>query len=172
MSELMKNSRRSDRELSHALKTSQPTVSRTRERLEKEGYINEYTVIPNFKKLGYHLFALTFFTWNKGLSKNEREEARKQAIQQSPSVASNVVIIERGIGFGMNYDSFMASFHKNYTSYSELISEMKKNPYLDKARVESFIVNLDDEIHYRYLTFSTLAKDLLSVQAVQDMNMK
>ena len=65
MTELLKNSHRSDRELARALGTSQPTVSRTREKLEKEGYINEYQIIPNFQKLGYHLFALTFFTGTK-----------------------------------------------------------------------------------------------------------
>jgi len=163
----MKNSHRSDRELARALHISQPTVSRNRERLEKEGYINEYTVIPNFQKLGYHLFALTFFTWNKDLSKDEMEEAKKWALEQSRSVSSTVVMIERGIGFGLNYDSFMASFHKNYTSYAELMGEVKKARYLDRARVDSFIVNLDDEVHYRYLTFSTLAKHLLSAQDIE-----
>jgi DNA-binding Lrp family transcriptional regulator len=159
VSELMKNSRRSDRELARALGVSQPTVSRTKARLEKEGYISEYTMIPNFNKLGYHLFALTFFSWKQGVSKNEMEEAIKFAQEKAPSVLSNVVLIERGIG--LNYDSFMGSFHKDYSSYTKLISEIKKNPYLNSAKMESFIVNLDDEIHYRTLTFSTLAKHLL-----------
>jgi hypothetical protein len=37
----------------------------------------------------------------------------------------------------------------------------KKNPYLDTSKLESFLVDLDDKIHYRYLTFSTLAKHIL-----------
>jgi DNA-binding Lrp family transcriptional regulator len=41
ISELMKNSRKSDRELARTIGTSQPTVTRTRNRLEKEGYIKE-----------------------------------------------------------------------------------------------------------------------------------
>jgi Lrp/AsnC family transcriptional regulator for asnA, asnC and gidA len=52
ISELMKNSRRSDRALAKVLKTSQPMVTRTRARLEREGYLREYTVIPDFHKLG------------------------------------------------------------------------------------------------------------------------
>jgi DNA-binding Lrp family transcriptional regulator len=36
ISELMKNSRRSDRELAKALGTSQPTITRTRGKLERE----------------------------------------------------------------------------------------------------------------------------------------
>jgi DNA-binding Lrp family transcriptional regulator len=159
ISELMTNSRRSDRQLAKALGVSQPTVSRAKTRLEKEGYISEYTVIPNFNKIGYHLFALTFFSWKEGVSKSEMEEAIKRAQKKAPSVPSNVVLIERGIG--SKYNSFMGSFHRDYSSYAELMRKMKRDPYVDSARMESFIVNLDDEIHYRPLTLSTLAKHLL-----------
>jgi DNA-binding Lrp family transcriptional regulator len=41
VSELMKNSRRSDRELAKAVGVSQPTVSRLVKRLEKDGLIKE-----------------------------------------------------------------------------------------------------------------------------------
>jgi DNA-binding Lrp family transcriptional regulator len=157
----MTNSCRSDRQLAKALGVSQPTVSRIKAKLEKEGYISEYTIIPNFYKMGYHLFALTFFSWKQGVSKTEMEEAIKYAKEKAPSVPSNVVLIERGIG--LNHDSFMGSFHEDYSSYTKLMSEIKKNPYSDLARMESFIVDLDDEIHYRNLTFSTLAKHLLEM---------
>jgi Lrp/AsnC family leucine-responsive transcriptional regulator len=53
LSELIKNSRISDRELGKKLRMSQPTVSRIRNKLENEGYIKEYTLIPDFQKLGY-----------------------------------------------------------------------------------------------------------------------
>ena len=164
VAELLKNSNRSDRELAKALGISQPTVSRTRVRLEEEGYISEYTVIPNFNKLGYHLFALTFFTWKEGLTEKEKQEAVDWGLEQARKVPSNVVLIERGIG--LNYNAFMASFHKDYSSYTDLTREVKASPYMDTSNVESFIVNLDDKVHYRYLTFATLAKHL------QEMNKK
>jgi len=159
VSELLINSRRSDRQLAKALGVSQPTVTRTRAMLEKEGYISEYTVIPNFNKLGYHLFVLTFFSWKEGVDKSEMEEAIKRAQKKAPSVPSNVVLIERGIG--LNYDSVMGSFHKDYSSYRQLLDEIRKNPYVDLGRMDNFIVSLDDEIHYRKLTFSTLARTFL-----------
>jgi DNA-binding Lrp family transcriptional regulator len=166
ISELMKNSCRSDRQLAKALGVSQPTVSRTKARLEKEGYVSEYTIIPNFNKIGYHLFALTFFSWKQGVCTSEMEEAIKLAQEKAPSAPSNIVLIERGIG--LNYNSFMGSFHKDYSSYTKLMDEIKKNPYLDPARMESFIVNLDDKIHYRTLTFSTLAKHLLETNQKEE----
>ena len=46
LSELIKNSHRSDRELAKAIGSSQPTTTRLRNKLEKEGYIREYTIIP------------------------------------------------------------------------------------------------------------------------------
>ena len=71
LSELMKDSRRSDRELAKQLKMSQPTVSRIRNKLEKAGYIEEYTLIPNFTKLGYNLMALTFIARAKEYAKQD-----------------------------------------------------------------------------------------------------
>jgi DNA-binding Lrp family transcriptional regulator len=159
ISELLKNSRRSDRELAKALGVSQPTVSRTKARLEKEGYISEYTIIPNFHKLGYHLFALTFFSLKKDIPPSEMPTAVKLGLERALEVPSNVVLIERGIG--LHFDSFMASFHKDYSSYTSLVQGVKTSKYLNLETVESFIVDLDDKVHYRYLAFSTLAKHLL-----------
>lgn len=162
ISELMKNSCRSDRELAKAIGVSQPTVSRIKAKLEKEGYVSDYTIIPDFNKIGYHLFALTFFSWKKGLSAEEMEEARRYGLEKAPLVSPNVVLIERGIG--LNHDSFMASFHEDYSSYVRLVQEVRNNPYFDTSNVESFLVDLNDKVHYRYLTFSTLAKHLLEMK--------
>jgi DNA-binding Lrp family transcriptional regulator len=159
ISELMKNCCRSDRELAKAMGVSQPTVSRTKARLEKEGYILEYTIIPDFKKLGYHLFSLTFFAMNKGMSSGEMRNAVESGLRRVAEVPSNVVLIERGIG--LHFDSFMASFHKDYSSYTSLMDKVRTSKYIDLKTVESFIVDLDDDVQYRYLTYSTLAKHLL-----------
>jgi DNA-binding Lrp family transcriptional regulator len=45
LNELIKNSSRSDHKLAKAIGVFQPTVTRLRNQLEKEGYIQEYTVI-------------------------------------------------------------------------------------------------------------------------------
>jgi len=55
IAELMKDSRKSDRELAKVIGVSQPTITRIRTRLEKSGVIREYTIIPDFSQLGYTL---------------------------------------------------------------------------------------------------------------------
>jgi DNA-binding Lrp family transcriptional regulator len=55
ISELMKNTRRSDRELKRLLGISQPTVGRMIRKLKEEGAIKEYKMIPDFSKLGYRI---------------------------------------------------------------------------------------------------------------------
>ena len=57
--ELLKDSKRSDRELAKVLGLSQPTVSRMRSRLVKEGVIKGFTVVPDFTKIGYEIMAIT-----------------------------------------------------------------------------------------------------------------
>jgi DNA-binding Lrp family transcriptional regulator len=56
---LIKNSKRSDRDLAKILGFSQPTVTRIRKALEKEA-IKQYTIIPNLPYLGFDIIALTF----------------------------------------------------------------------------------------------------------------
>jgi DNA-binding Lrp family transcriptional regulator len=79
ISELMKNSRRSDRELAKVLAVSQPTVTRIRTRLEKEGCIKEYTMIPDFSQLGYQMMDVTLLK----LREPERERRRGNGAEES-----------------------------------------------------------------------------------------
>lgn len=54
--ELIKNSKRSDRELAKMLGVSQPTITRTRKRLENE-MISEYTIVPVWENFGFEIMA-------------------------------------------------------------------------------------------------------------------
>jgi DNA-binding Lrp family transcriptional regulator len=161
ISELMKNSRRSDRELAKVIGASQPTVTRIRSKLEKEGYMLEYTMMPNFIKLGYHLFALTFISMKQTISPEEAEKARATALEAAKNAPANIVVIERGMGLG--HTAIIGSFHKDYASYVELVDNLKRDSYLEND-ADSFLINLDDKAHYRHLTPATLAKDLLMLK--------
>ena len=163
ISELMKNSRRSDRELAKVLRVSQPTVSRTMDRIKKRGLIREFTIVPDFQKLGYQLVAFTLVRTKSGLSAEELEKARQISLrdmrEKSPP---EIVLFERGLGGG--YTSIIVSFHHNYTEYARLKERMKEYPFLDHGATMSFLMDLNDNVHYRYFTFSTLAKHLLTLE--------
>lgn len=163
ISELMKNSRRSDRELAQAIGVSQPTVSRTIKKLEKEEYIQEYTAIPNFAKLGYELAALTFARL-EGFDMKKMGELRKSAQEYLEKGALEVVMLARGIGTGQNI--VIVSLHKDYTSYNEFRNWLNQFPFPNIHVSESFLISLKDEIQYRPLTFSTLAKHLLTLKEI------
>ena len=162
IAELVKNSRRSDRELAKVLRASQPTVTRARRRLEKEGYLREYTVIPDFNKVGFQLAAFILVKMKTNLSAEEVEKARqismKDMIEKAPD---EIVLFERGMGSG--YNGIIVSFHKNYSDYVRIIERIKEYPFVDASATLSFLIDLNEKIHYRYFTFSTLAKYLLTM---------
>jgi DNA-binding Lrp family transcriptional regulator len=162
ISELMKNSRRSDRELAKAIGVSQPTVSRMIKRLEKEGVIKEYTMIRDFLKLGLELLALTLVKLRKALDAEKIDEARKAAQQSLKKGPFEIIMLERGLGLG--YDGLIVSIHKDYSSYQELKKWLRQFTFLELKEADSFLISLSDKIHYRPLTLTTLAKYLLTLE--------
>lgn len=111
ISELMKNSRRSDRELARALDISQPTTSRTI-RKPKEGCIKEYTVIPRFSKLGMHLLGLTFIKLTKTLGPEQIGKVRETTRERLALSRFGIVMLERGMG--LNCDGVIMCFYRNF----------------------------------------------------------
>jgi len=117
ISELLKNSRKSDRVLAKALGISQPTVSRMRNKLVREGLIQEFTIIPNFVKLGYEFFAISCIKFK--LRADYKEKARKW-VEHYP----NVILLAKAEGMGKN--AVIVSLHKSYTDYSRFASETQE----------------------------------------------
>jgi len=131
---LLKGSRRSDRELARVLKTSQPTVTRKRAKLEKEGYIKEYTVIPDLAKMGYDFVAVTFLSFAE--DRAELFDKAREWTKDKPSV----IFAVNGEGLGMN--SILVSAHKNYASYSKLITELRRDWQPNLKSTQSFMISL------------------------------
>jgi DNA-binding Lrp family transcriptional regulator len=156
VSELMKNCRRSDRELAKVLGISQPTVSRAIRRMEEEGVIKEYTMIPDFNRLGYKILALTFVRLKRAFTQEKIEKAQeitKKSIETGPF---EVVMLERGLGLA--YDGVFISYHEDYSSHVKFMKWLRQFDFLELEESGSFMINLDDTVRYRPLTFSTLAK--------------
>ena len=114
--ELMKDSKRSDREIAKVLGVSQPTVSRMRSRLVKEGVIKEFTAIPDFVKLGYEIMAISCIKTKMAMI-TELEEKAEKWWKKYP----NVIFVSRAQGMGK--DGVLISLHKSYTDYSNFLAE-------------------------------------------------
>jgi DNA-binding Lrp family transcriptional regulator len=100
--ELMKDSRRSDRELAKAVGVSQPTATRTRGKLEKEGYIKEYTIIPDFRKLGYNVMGVTLLKHNEPVNEERSAELRKAVIETEKQNPHASLMAVSGMGLQKN----------------------------------------------------------------------
>jgi DNA-binding Lrp family transcriptional regulator len=155
LSELIKNSRRSDRELAKAIGVSQPTITRRRAMLEKE-LIEGYTAIPKWEKLGYELFAITFVKIRAAIASEEKyDETRKKGFGW---VAKQPCIIMSGACRGMGVDSFMISIHKSYKDYDEFLRNhrLKLGDFVED--VQSILVNLGGKEISKPLSFAFLFK--------------
>lgn len=163
ISELMKDSRRSDRELATVLHVSQPTVSRIRERLEKEGYIREFTAIPDFQKLGFEIGAIILVSLKKTLTAAELGKARETSLKDmSENAPDEIILFSRGMGGG--YSGVIISFHKKYSDLTRLLGRIRNYDFVDPMSILTFIVDFNEKVQYRYFTFSTIARYLLSMQ--------
>lgn len=131
--ELIRNSKKSDRELAKVLGVSQPTVTRTRRRLEKESKIREYTAILDWANMGYEIAAFTFVDISSDAEiVNKAEEWTRKRHE--------IVFASGGEGMGMN--SVMVSLHKDYTSFLDFISEFRRQWADIVKEVSSFVVSL------------------------------
>jgi DNA-binding Lrp family transcriptional regulator len=150
IAELMKNSRRSDRELAKAMGISQPTVSRTIKNLEREDVVQEYTMIPNLKKIGDEILAMTFVKLNHTLS---------ETLKVMPL---EVIMLERGLG--MDFDGVIISCHESYSTHTKFLQLLKTTGLLDVNKLESFLINLRDKVRFVPLTFSLLAQSVFNIK--------
>jgi DNA-binding Lrp family transcriptional regulator len=156
--ELLKNSHRSDRELAKAIGISQPTVSRTKERLEKQGMIKEYTIIPDYVQLGFSLMSITFTKMKGSLSEETIEDLKKGA-RKSLSEHPTAFILGN-LGMGLNADYVAIAFHRDYNEYSEFMKTIREFPSVNIDETRSFIINLLDKNQFQPLSFSLMARYL------------
>lgn len=151
--ELMKNSRRSDRQLAKSLGTSQPTVTRKRAILEKS-FIEGYTAIPKWEKIGLELVAFTFVKHKIKYAKPEvREEGFKQVEEWMMKQPNVILAID---GQGMGWDGICVSFHKSYSDFMEFMR--KHNSELSDLLIDSqsFLADINQttvrkRFHLKYL---------------------
>ena len=158
ISELMKNSKRSDRELAKVLGMSQPTVTRIRTRLEKEGYIKEYTIIPDFSRLGYTIMGATLLGLSEPFTEERNNEVRQTVIKIEEDKPHASLLAVNCLGDGKN--RLFITFYENYGDYVEAMRLTRQIPLVNVETIQSFLVDLNDETNYRVLSMSAIAKHL------------
>jgi DNA-binding Lrp family transcriptional regulator len=151
--ELMKNAKRSDRQLAKLLRVSQPTVSRRRAFIERE-LIDGYTAVPKWKKLGYEILAITLIKTKSGLASKEKYAAvRKRGLEW---LMKQPNIIMSGGCRGMGVSAFMISVHKSYSDYDEFMYRYRLELADTVDDLQTVIVNLAGRellkpLHLKYL---------------------
>jgi len=160
--DLMKNSKISDRKLAKKLGVSQPTITRRRTRLEKQGLI-EYTAIPNLAKLGYEIMAFSFSRWTtEALTKLLPTREFERQVQLFLSKHPNVIFATTG-GSGLDgLNSVSISIHKNFADYERWAREIRSTWGEFVAEFKSFIFALDSKDVVRQITFKYLPEYIQS----------
>lgn len=161
VSELIKNCRRSDRELAKVIGVSQPTVTRSRVSVEREGLV-DYTAVPNFGKLGFEIMVFSFYSWrpeaNEKLVKNSDTLVKK--LSEFLEDHKNIIFTSNGQGLGM--ERMMISVHKSYGSYVKLMKDVRQEWGEYLSSTNSFIISFKGDIVGRELSFRHFADFLLT----------
>lgn len=155
--EMLKNSRLSDRQIAKRLDCSQPTITRTRKRLEEQGYIKSYTIVPNFAKMGYQILAFTFFRMKSYPNAEDTEEIVQRASEWVSS-RNNVIFAADGQGL-RGKDIVILSFHKNYPEYADFMRTLAVDWAQLVADFESFMVSIGTGYKMKPLDLKYLAYD-------------
>jgi DNA-binding Lrp family transcriptional regulator len=129
--------------------SSQPTVSRTIKKLEKEGYL-EYTAVPNLPKLDYELLAVVIGKRDYKAQPEEAVQKAKDFVKNHP----NIIFVSKGMG--SNSDRIEVSAHKNYSDYTKFMQEIKAE-WAGFMTVDTFLINLKGNDVLRNLSFKHIA---------------
>ena len=147
--ELMKNSKRIDRELAKVVKVSQPTITRVRKNLEESGYVREYTVMPDLEKLGFEIIAFNFLSTDTG---------QEQAKEVHEWILKNQKIFFSSLGQGLNEKTLLlVSIHKDFTDFSVFTQEFRSFLGSKVPSMESFLVSLRTEV-IKHFSFKNLER--------------
>jgi DNA-binding Lrp family transcriptional regulator len=119
LQEYLKDSNRSDKEIAKALGVSQPTASKMKARLLEEGFIRQFTAIPDFAKMGFEILAISFVKFNT-------ERLREMEASSEGWAHSQSGIIFSSRAEGMGFDAVTLSLHRNYAEYDKFLNYHKR----------------------------------------------
>jgi len=128
--EILKDSRKSDRDIAKKLEISQPTVTRIRKKLERN-VIKSYTAIPVFPEIGVELLSFNF-----GRCTNPKKDTAL-CLKQMAKANPKILFISSGEGMGKN--CLIVAIHKDYRDYVDFINNIRIQCKGVKDVFESFL---------------------------------
>jgi DNA-binding Lrp family transcriptional regulator len=149
--EYLKDSNRSDRQLSKTLGVSQATVSRLKSKMLKDGQILHFSAIPDLGKMGYEIMAFSFVKFKLD-HVNEIQDMAKEWAETNPQI----LFTSRAQGMGA--DALSISVHKDYAAYKSFLAN-NRECWGDLMETVNFIlVDLHGELT-KPLSFKSLADE-------------
>lgn len=119
---------KSDREIAKSLGINNTTLSRRRRKLEQEGYIKQYSVMPDFHKLGFNIVVFGFASTPEPISPSHPAEFHA-LLEKYPEI---LCVLEDLGPTGNNW--FTVSVHRSYDDWVKLYGEFQKESVLLKHR--------------------------------------
>jgi DNA-binding Lrp family transcriptional regulator len=156
LSELVKNSRLSDRQLARLVGVSQPTATRRRGELERERML-DYTAVPDLKRIGFEILAIILAKWKRGQYPDTNVQAAKNFIDRHP----NIIFVSTGLS--SHADRIAISVHRDYQDYAKFMQEVKTE-WGEFMTTDTFLVSLSNDNILRHLSFKYLTDYLKKVK--------
>lgn len=125
---LMALGHKSDRAISKVLGVNNTTLSRRRKKLEQEGYIKEYTILPDFNKLGFNVIVISLTSTNDPVPPQHSEEFRK-FLDKRPEILC--ILEDQGVS---EKTWFSISVHKSYDDWLDMLNEGQKDSIMIKYK--------------------------------------
>jgi len=157
LSALLKNAKTSDRRLAKKVGVSQPTITRRRARLEKEGKLS-YRLIPELKELGFEIMTFIFLFWEtKYYEGTKREEFLKRVKE---FFSKNPEIVFASSGQGLEMTRMAITVHRSYSDYVAFRRRFESKWSKYYGRMATFTISLESDQVIQHLTFEQLFSNL------------
>lgn len=155
---LLANGRMPDKHIAKVLGTTQPTVTRIRQKLERTGYIKGYRPVIDFEKLGIGLVAITLFRISDF---SKTEEIKKNVVPELRKIPGIVLVAE---GEGLGKTSIIMSIHKDFREFEELMIDTRQKFGKYMEEIEQFIFSTNRIV--KDLSIEEAIINLLKVGAI------
>jgi hypothetical protein len=96
------------------------------------------------------------------VKRDRAEDLERSSKATAEEVQKNVFpdLLNEG-GLGMGFDGINVTLHRNYSDYAKQANYAKTRSFVQADHTDSFLVDLRNPVHFRSLTLSLVADDLV-----------